>query len=97
MVARQSPDFEITDIRGHKVLVLQKYYGFSDEETEFQIMDRFSFLQFLGLQAGDDVPDARTIWDFKQLLEKKTLVIPHTTAIADVLHKEEVALCSVAG
>ena len=53
-----------------KVLVLQKYYGLSDEETEFQIMDRFSFLQFLGLQAGDDVPDARTIWDFKQLLEK---------------------------
>jgi IS5 family transposase len=53
-----------------KVLVLQKYYGLSDEETEFQILDRFSFLQFLGLQAGDDVPDARTIWDFKQLLEK---------------------------
>ena len=53
-----------------KVLVLQKYYGLSDEETEFQIMDRFSFLQFLGLQAGDDVPDARTIWDFKQSLEK---------------------------
>lgn len=24
-----------------KVLVLQKYYGLSDEETEFQIMDRF--------------------------------------------------------
>jgi len=53
-----------------KVLVLQKYHGLSDEETEFQIMDRFSFLQFLGLQAGDDVPDARTIWDFKQCLEK---------------------------
>ena len=53
-----------------KVLVLQKYYGLSDEETEFQIMDRFSFLQFLGLQPGDHVADARTIWDFKQLLEK---------------------------
>jgi IS5 family transposase len=53
-----------------QVLVLQKYYGLSDEETEFQIMDRFSFLQFLGLQAGDNVPDARTIWDFKQLLEQ---------------------------
>lgn len=53
-----------------KVLVLQKYHGLSDDETEFQIMDRFSFLQFLGLQAGDDVPDAKTIWDFKQLLEK---------------------------
>ena len=53
-----------------KVLVLQKYHGLSDDETEFQIMDRFSFLQFLGLQAGDKVPDAKTIWDFKQLLEK---------------------------
>ena len=53
-----------------KVLVLQKYYGLSDDQTEFQIKDRFSFMQFLGLQAGDSVPDAKTIWDFKQLLEK---------------------------
>lgn len=53
-----------------KVLVLQKYYGLSDDETEFQIMDHFSFMQYLGLQPGDNVPDAKTIWDFKQLLEK---------------------------
>lgn len=53
-----------------KVLVLQKYHGLSDDQTEFQIMDRFSFMEFLGLQAGDSVPDAKTIWDFKQLLEK---------------------------
>jgi IS5 family transposase len=52
-----------------KVLVLQKYHGLSDDQTEFQILDRFSFLQFLGLKAGDRVPDAKTIWDFKQLLE----------------------------
>ena len=53
-----------------KVLILQKYYGLSDDETEFQIMDRFSFMQFLGLQPGDSIPDAKTICDFKQLLEK---------------------------
>lgn len=53
-----------------KVLVLQKYHGLSDDEAEFQIMDRFSFMQFLSLQPGDSVPDAKTIWDFKQLLEK---------------------------
>lgn len=53
-----------------KILVLQKYHGLSDDETEFQILDRFSFMQFLGLQAGDNIPDAKTIWDFKQLLEK---------------------------
>lgn len=53
-----------------KILVLQKYHGLSDDQTEFQIMDRFSFMQFLGLQPGDNVADAKTIWDFKQLLEK---------------------------
>lgn len=53
-----------------KILVLQKYYGLSDDQTEYQIMDRFSFMDFLGLRAGDSVPDAKTIWDFKQLLEK---------------------------
>jgi len=53
-----------------KVLVLQKYHGLSDDETEFQIRDRFSFMRFLGLQAGDSIPDAKTIWDFKQRLEQ---------------------------
>ena len=33
-------------------------------------MDRFSFMQFLDLQPGDSVPDAKTIWDFRQSLEK---------------------------
>jgi hypothetical protein len=32
-----------------KVLVLQRYHGLSDDETEFQILDRFSFMQFLSL------------------------------------------------
>jgi hypothetical protein len=53
-----------------KFLVLQKYHNLSDEQTEFQIGDRFSFMQFLGLQPGDGVPDERTIWDFKGLLDK---------------------------
>jgi IS5 family transposase len=53
-----------------KVLVLQKYYDLSDEQTKFQIGHRFSFMQFLGLQPGDSVPDEKTIWDFKGLLDK---------------------------
>jgi IS5 family transposase len=53
-----------------KVLVLQKYYALSDDEAEFQIMDRFSFMQLLDLQPGDSVPDAKTIWDFRQSLEQ---------------------------
>lgn len=53
-----------------KVLVLQKFHGLSDEECEFQIRDRFSFMKFLELHPGDAIPDARTIWDFKQALER---------------------------
>ncbi len=35
-----------------KVLVLQKLHGLSDEECEFQIRDRFSFMNFLGCIPG---------------------------------------------
>ena len=52
-----------------KVLVLQKFHGLSDDATEEQIFDRFSFQNFLGLHPGDDIPDAKTLWDFKQRIE----------------------------
>lgn len=53
-----------------KVLVLQKFHGLSDDATEEQIFDRTSFKSFLGLRIGDDIPDAKTIWDFKQRIEQ---------------------------
>ena len=49
-----------------KVLILQALYGLSDEQAEFQIRDRLSFLRFLGLGLGDPVPDAKTIWLFRE-------------------------------
>ena len=51
-----------------KVLIIQRYHNLSEQETEFQILDRFSFQRFLGLSVGDGVPDKNTIWDFKQRL-----------------------------
>ena len=51
-----------------KVLVLQRLFDLSDEQTEFQILDRFSFLRFLGLRPGDGAPDHATIWAFKERL-----------------------------
>jgi len=56
-----------------KILILQRYYNLSDEQTEFQIKDRLSFLDFLGLQIGDNVPDEKTIWLFKEQLKEKDL------------------------
>ena len=56
-----------------KILVLQRMYNLSDEQTEYQIVDRTSFRNFLGLASGDKVPDARTIWAFKERLTGKNL------------------------
>jgi len=51
-----------------KILVLQALYNLSDEQTEYQILDRLSFMKFLGLELHDEVPDARTIWLFRETL-----------------------------
>ena len=56
-----------------KIVILQKYYNLSDEQTEFQINDRTSFKQFLGLSIEDIVPDEKTIWLFKEQLTQKDL------------------------
>jgi len=57
-----------------KVLVLQALYNLSDDQTEFQIRDRLSFMRFLGLGLGDRVPDAKTIWLFRELLVRAKAV-----------------------
>ncbi len=51
-----------------KILILQRYYNLSDDQTEYQICDRLSFMRFLGLTIADDVPDSKTIWHFKEKL-----------------------------
>jgi transposase, IS5 family len=40
----------------------------SDEELKYQVNDRLSFMQFLGLSLEDPVPDATTLWLFRQQL-----------------------------
>jgi IS5 family transposase len=53
-----------------KVLVLQTLYTLSDDQTEYQIRDRLSFMRFLGLALEDRVPDAKTIWLFREQLTR---------------------------
>ena len=53
-----------------KILILQRVYNLSDEQTEFQINDRMSFMRFLGMTLSDRVPDAKTIWLFRDTLSK---------------------------
>jgi IS5 family transposase len=51
-----------------KVLVLQALYNLSDDQAEFMIQDRLSFMRFLGLGLSEKVPDAKTIWLFREHL-----------------------------
>ncbi len=51
-----------------KTLVLQALYDLSDDQAEFVIDDRLSFMQFIGLGFGDKVPDAKAIWLFQEHL-----------------------------
>ena len=62
------PPFE--PVMMFKILVIQAANNLSDERTEFLINDRLSFMRFLGLGLADRVPDARTIWLFREKLTK---------------------------
>jgi IS5 family transposase len=57
-----------------KVLVLQDFYKLSDDQTEFQIRDRYSFCRFLGLSPEGGVPDAKTIWLFRERVKRAELI-----------------------
>jgi len=68
-----------------KILVIQAMDNLSDERAEFLINDRMSFMRFLGLTLTDRVPDARTIWLFREKLTK-------ARAIASLFDRFDTAL-----
>lgn len=56
-----------------KVLVLQSLYNLSDDQIEFQIKDRLSFMRFLGLHLWNQIPDAKTVWLYRERLKNQGL------------------------
>ena len=57
-----------------KVLVLQHLYNLSDDQIEYQIRDRYTFCRFLGLTPEGIVPDAKTVWVFREQLVQLDLM-----------------------
>ena len=53
-----------------KILDLQAQNDLSDDRAEFLINDRLSFMRFLGLGLQDRVPDAKTIWLYREGLTR---------------------------
>src|SRR5262245_59414095 len=85
-MARRAGGRPIDVVTMFKVLVLEALYSLSDDQPEFQIKDRLSFMRFLGLGLGDDVRDAKTIWLFRERLvragrDRKSVCLPASTTI----------------
>ena len=57
-----------------KLLFLQSLYNLSDDQVEYQITDRRSFMRFLGLKSSDKIPDSKTIWKFREMLIQEKVV-----------------------
>ena len=68
-----------------KVLLLQAMHTLSDERCEYLIRDRLSFMRFLGLGLADPVPDANTIWNFREALKRAGAVEVLFEGIASVV------------
>lgn len=53
-----------------KIMFLQRYYGLGDKQIQYQIIDRISFREFLGIKDVNDIPDEKTVWAFREKLTK---------------------------
>lgn len=51
-----------------RILLIKRLYGLSDEQCEYQLLDRTSYKRFCKLEHSRTIPDRTTIWNFQQLL-----------------------------
>lgn len=51
-----------------RVLLLKRLYNLSDEQMEYQLLDRMSYQRFCLLEHSMNVPDRNTIWRFGERL-----------------------------
>jgi len=58
-----------------KALIIQSLYNLSDDQLEYQIIDRASFKRFLGLKKSDKIPDSKTFWLFHEYLIEKDVIL----------------------
>ena len=57
-----------------KAIILCTLYNLSDDQVEYQMRDRLSFVRFLGLTLADKVPDAKTVWLYREQLSQAGVI-----------------------
>ena len=70
-----------------RLLVLQQLYNLSDEALEYQVLDRSSFQRFAGLEHSGRVPDAKTLWVWRERLKKQDLTGDISEAVGHQLSR----------
>ncbi len=73
-----------------KILILQAWYGLSDEALEKQIARDLMFRRFIDLSLSENVPDHSSIWRFKQLLNTEKLLEPLLKQINNHLEQNSI-------
>jgi len=48
-----------------RILILKRLYNLSDEQMEYQLLDRMSYQRFCGLTDALNIPDRTTVWTFE--------------------------------
>jgi len=71
-----------------KALLLQSWYALSDSALEKQLARDLLFRRFIGLSISESVPDHSTLWRFRHLLEKQSLMNALLSAINDQLEEQ---------
>ena len=70
-----------------KLLLLQQLYNLSDAALEYQVLDCTSFQRFLGLEYSRRVPDAKTIWVWRERLKARDLIGDISAAVSGPLQR----------
>jgi transposase len=71
-----------------KILILQALYNLADDAMEYMLRDRLSFMRFLGLAMTDKIPDAKTIWKYREQLTKAGLIKPLFDKFGEYLNEK---------
>ncbi len=57
-----------------KAIVLCELYNLSDDQVEYQLRGRLSLMRFLGLGLDGKVPDAKTVWLYRERLAQAGVI-----------------------
>ena len=76
-----------------RILILKHLYNLSDEQMEYQLLDRMSYQRFCLLTDSANIPDRNTIWHYQQRLGVDGVTALFQAVDAQLLQRGYLARC----